>query len=140
MRIRSKIVAGLAVAGLPVAVAAQDLGLGRAEYMANCAQCHGIDGRGDGVIAGYMTTPPSDLTMLTRQHDGTLPRSALYATIEGGRRTGPHGTREMPSWGDRYSVEAAQAFGFTYTPREQAAFIHRRIIALIDYIATLQAP
>jgi mono/diheme cytochrome c family protein len=59
MRIRSKIVAGLAVAGLPVAVAAQDLGLGRAEYMANCAQCHGIDGRRDGVIAGYLSRPPS---------------------------------------------------------------------------------
>jgi mono/diheme cytochrome c family protein len=118
----------------------QDIALGRAEYMANCAQCHGIGGKGDGVIAGYLTTPPSDLTTLARRHGGALPEALVYGTIEAGRRTGPHGNREMPAWGDRYSVEAAQAYGFTYTPEEQAAFIHRRIGALVDFLATLQEP
>jgi mono/diheme cytochrome c family protein len=134
----------LMLAGAAMAAAgsafAQDAALGRVEYMANCAQCHGIDGRGDGVIAGYLTTPPSDLTTLASRSGGALPKAALYATIEGGRRTGPHGTREMPAWGDRYSVEAAQAYGFTYTPAEQAAFIHRRIEALLAYLATIQEP
>jgi hypothetical protein len=35
-------------------------------------------------------------------------------------------------------VEAAEAYGFTYTPEEQTAFIHERIRALVHYIATLQ--
>jgi mono/diheme cytochrome c family protein len=129
-----------ALAAGVASASAQDVAFGRAEYMANCAQCHGIDGKGDGVIAGYLTTAPSDLTALARRNGGALPEEQLYATIQGGRRTGPHGTREMPAWGDRYSVEAAQAMGFTYTPEEQAAFIHGRITALIDYIATLQEP
>jgi mono/diheme cytochrome c family protein len=125
---------------LPGAVLAQDVALGRVEYMANCAQCHGVGGKGDGVLAGYLTTPPPDLTGLAAGNGGSLPRQAVYETIAGGRRTGPHGTREMPAWGDRYSVEAAQAYGFTYTPEEQTAFIHSRIEALIDYLETLQQP
>jgi mono/diheme cytochrome c family protein len=129
-----------ALAVPPLTAPAADLALGRAEFMANCAQCHGIDGRGDGIIAGYLTTAPTDLTRLARANGGVLPRDALYATIEGGPEPGPHGTREMPAWGDRYSVEAAEAMGFTYTPAEQTAFIHRRITALLDYIATLQEP
>jgi len=97
-----------ALAVAPLAASAADSALGRSEFMANCAQCHGVGGKGDGIIAGYLTTAPSDLTGL--------------------------------AWGDRYSVEAAQAMGFTYTPAEQAAFIHRRIIALLDYLATIQEP
>jgi mono/diheme cytochrome c family protein len=127
-----------ALALAPLAAPAADVALGRAEFMANCAQCHGVGGRGDGVIAGYLTVAPSDLTGLARANGGLLPREAIYATIAGGPEPGPHGTREMPAWGDRYSVEAAQALGFTYTPGEQAAFIHRRIVALVDYLATLQ--
>ena len=129
-----------ALAVAPLAASAADSALGRSEFMANCAQCHGVDGKGDGIIAGYLTTAPSDLTGLARANAGALPRDALYATIAGGTEPGMHGTREMPAWGDRYSVEAAQAMGFTYTPAEQAAFIHRRIIALLDYLATIQEP
>jgi mono/diheme cytochrome c family protein len=130
----------VAALAAPLAAPAADVALGRAEFMANCAQCHGIGGKGDGIIAGYLTAVPSDLTVLARANGGALPREALYATIAGGSEPGPHGTREMPAWGDRYSVEAAQAMGFTYTPAEQAAFIHRRITALVDYLATVQEP
>ena len=134
------IVQGLAGLLIAMPVAAQDIALGRIEYMANCAQCHGVAGKGDGVIASYMTPAPSDLTALARRTGGTFLADQVYATIEAGRRSGPHGTRDMPAWGDRYSVDAAQAYGFTYTPEEQVAFIHRRITALVAYVATLQEP
>jgi mono/diheme cytochrome c family protein len=128
----------IALVGLPAAAAAQDVALGRVEFMANCAQCHGTEGRGDGIIANYLNVVPSDLTTLARDNGGRLPQDRLYRTIAGGTETGPHGTREMPAWGDRYSVGAAQAYGFTYTPDEQAEFIHRHILALIAYIDSIQ--
>ena len=130
----------VAVAALPLVAAAQNVDVGRREYMISCAQCHGIEGKGDGVIAIYLNTLPSDLTTIQRANRGIFPFAEIYATIEGGRITGPHGTREMPAWGDRYSVEAAEALGFHYAPSEQLAFVHGRILALIEYIASLQEP
>jgi mono/diheme cytochrome c family protein len=124
---------------VPPAALAEEASPGRIEYMLSCAQCHGTGARGDGVIAGYLTTPPPDLTTLARRNGGVFPADDIYAIIEGGKRTGPHGSREMPAWGIRYAVEAAEAYGFTYTPEEQAAYIHERIRALVGYIASLQA-
>jgi mono/diheme cytochrome c family protein len=140
MTFAKRVLGVLLLLGAPIVGSAQDLALGRVEYMANCAQCHGIGGRGDGVIAGYLTMPPADLTALARGSGGMLREDEIYATIEGSRRPGPHGTREMPAWGERYSVEAAEAYGFTYTPAEQTDFIHRRISALVDYVVSLQEP
>ena len=130
----------LALIGAADEAAAQDAGTGRREFMANCAQCHGVRGGGDGVIAGYLNTPPSDLTRIQRDNGGVFPFEQVYMMIEGTGRIGggPHGSPAMPAWGDRYSVEAAQAYGFTYTPAEQTAYIHRRLLALVDYVASLQ--
>jgi mono/diheme cytochrome c family protein len=88
---------GLAALLLPPAASAQDVSSGRTEYMLSCAQCHGIDAKGDGVLAGYLTTPPADLTVLASRNGGVFPSDSLYATIEGGGPTGPHGSREMPA-------------------------------------------
>lgn len=122
----------------PAAVLAQGADLGRIEFMTNCAQCHGVDGKGDGVIAEYLTTQPADLTVIQRANDGVFPFEWLYETIEGTRLPGGHGTTEMPAWGERYAADAPWVLGLPYSPLERDAYIHSRILALIDHIAQIQ--
>jgi mono/diheme cytochrome c family protein len=124
---------------LPAAALAQ-ADLGRIEFMSNCAQCHGTDGKGDGVIAGYLTTEPADLTTLQRDNGGVFPFEWLYQAIEGTTIGGAHGTSEMPAWGERYAADAPWVLGLPYSPTERDAFIHGRILALIDYISKIQEP
>jgi mono/diheme cytochrome c family protein len=112
--------------------------IGRIEFMAGCAQCHGISGRGDGVIADYLTVELPDLTTIERENEGVFPAGVLYEIIEGGMGTGAHGTREMPAWGDRYSVDAYAVLGWPHEPEERAAFVRSRILALVEYIASIQ--
>lgn len=69
---------------------------GRALYAANCAQCHGAAGRGDGPWAGSYAPPPADLTNLSR--DGRFPRAGVLSVIDGYDRAGLPG-REMPEFG-----------------------------------------
>jgi mono/diheme cytochrome c family protein len=128
----------LLIAATASAAAAQEPDLGRIEFMANCAQCHGTGGKGDGVIAGYLTVPPPDLTVIQRDNDGVFPEGVLYEIIEGGGSTDVHGSREMPAWGDRFSADAYLQLG-PLAPEERDAFIRERIEALVGYIARLQA-
>jgi mono/diheme cytochrome c family protein len=128
----------LLIAAAPCAAGAQEADLGRIEFMANCAQCHGTGGKGDGVIAGYLTVPPPDLTVIQRDNHGVFPEQALYAIIAGGGPTRAHGSREMPAWGARYSVDAYLSLGWPQDPEEREAFIRERIEALVGYVARLQ--
>lgn len=125
---------------LPAAALAQGADLGRIEFMTNCAQCHGTEARGDGVMAQYLTTQPADLTTIQADNEGVFPFEWLYETIEGTRLTGAHGTREMPAWGERYAADAPWVLGLPYSPMERDAYIHSRILALIDHIHQLQVP
>ena len=131
-------IAGAVLTLLAGATQAQQTELGRIEYMSNCAQCHGIDATGNGVIAQYLTTAPPDLTVLQRENAGVFPFREVYDMIEGGGEIGPHGTRDMPIWGDRYAVEAQQILGFRLDPAESAAYVESRILALIAYLSDLQ--
>jgi mono/diheme cytochrome c family protein len=122
--------------GLAAPAAAGELG--RIQYAASCAQCHGPDGRGDGPIAGTLRVAPPDLTGLARANGGVFPFSRVYAVIETGGGVSAHGSSEMPAWGDRFAVDALLADGVAVPPEEQPAFARARILALIDHLAGLQ--
>lgn len=71
-------------------------------FRAYCATCHGIEGRGDGPIAGALTTRPSDLTSLTARNSGRFPGARVRALLSGDvgmTAVGAHGTAAMPVWG-----------------------------------------
>lgn len=131
-----------AMVGAGAAAAAQEAppepDIGRIEFMASCAQCHGSEGRGDGIMAQFLTVPPPDLTRIQRDNDGVFPAATLYEIIEGGTAASVHGTREMPAWGDRFSVQAHLLLGWPLEPEDRDAFIRSRILALIDHIARMQ--
>lgn len=64
---------------------------GRAFFKANCAECHGTDGKGDGPRAYFMIRKPTDLTTPLAQARFSRPR--LYDAIANGVRGAP-----MPAW------------------------------------------
>lgn len=136
---RSKhILAAAALAVLPSWAAAQDISIGAAEFMNSCAQCHGMTGEGDGVIAGFLNETLPDLTKLQEENGGVFPFSAVYNTIDGTAASGVHGSREMPAWGQRYSANAPKQLGWDYSGADVEAFTRARILALVEYISSLQ--
>jgi len=100
--------------------------VGKTQYQASCASCHGSDGKGDGPVASALKTPPADLTLLAKNNSGVFPYDKVYQVIDGRNLTIPsHGTREMPVWGYRFGPP--EAFRFK-----------ARMLAVIDYVKTLQ--
>jgi mono/diheme cytochrome c family protein len=126
----------------PLSAAAQDFSIGQHEFMNSCAHCHGASGKGEGIIAGYLTESVPDLTTLQKENEGVFPFARLYQVIDGTDSADVHGTREMPVWGDRYMRtqpgDAVPPVGEYGTRRDQEIFARGRILALIEYISTLQ--
>jgi len=126
------------IGALPVsAPGAPDVDVGRQEYQANCAACHGIDGRGQGGYAELLTVTVPDLTTLTKRNGGVFPHHRVYRVIDGREAVRAHGPRDMPVWGQDYLAKAEAAF-FGYTLSREG-FVRSRILALIDYLHRLQA-
>lgn len=66
------IAVGLVVLGvLAGARAAGDSGAGKGVYHRYCAKCHGADGKGDGPLATYLRTKPTDFTDRSRMEKRT---------------------------------------------------------------------
>lgn len=127
----------LALTGL--AASAQTAGtrvdLGKREFENNCAVCHGRDGKGGGPYVDLLKRSPPDLTLMARSNGGVFPLARAYDAIEG---AGPgHGGRDMPIWGQDYSVKAAEYY--MDVPYDSAAFVRARILALAEYLNRLQA-
>lgn len=111
--------------------------LGRIEFERNCASCHGLQGKGDGVLKPFLNRSAPDLSGLARSNGGVLPVARIYTVINGGPEATVHGTSDMPVWGTEYRTRAAEYYGeYPYDPD---AFVRARVLALVDYIARLQA-
>jgi mono/diheme cytochrome c family protein len=134
-------IAGLAAAlgvGQPwVAFGQQKVDLGKREYDANCAVCHGAKGKGDGPYAGASEAGVSDLTLLARRNNGVFPFARVYEFIDGTQVVKAHGTREMPIWGADYKVKAAEYY--VDVPFNPESYVRARILALVEYVYRLQA-
>lgn len=135
-----KIAVGLLAATcMAGSVDAQQMSLGEFEFRNSCAVCHGEDGRGSGPLAGMIEVGPSDLTVLTRNNGGVFPVESLYGAIDGTAEVRAHGMREMPVWGTRYLARVEEDPAFDYSPDERASYARTRILALIEYLSTIQA-
>ena len=77
---------------------------GRKLFLRNCASCHGMDGKGRGIVAASLKKQPPDLTRIPRR-DGKFPAERLVMTITGGLALPIHGDREMPVWGNILTTE-----------------------------------
>ena len=133
---------GLAVVGLAlfgagaVGLAAEKFDLGKQEYDASCAVCHGLKGKGDGSYGELLKTRASDLTVLSKNNGGVFPVARVYDVIDGRQPIKAHGERDMPIWGSVYKGKAAEYF--LDIPYDPEYFAHTRILALVEYISRIQ--
>lgn len=111
--------------------------LGKREFEANCASCHGADGKGNGPLGELLRRSPPDLTQLAKQNQGILPMGRLYDVIDGSGIPS-HGTRDMPIWGREYRIEEAQNLMEARGNYDAAALVRARILTLLEYINRIQ--
>jgi hypothetical protein len=79
------------------------------------------------------------LTRLAQDNNGAFPIARVYEVIDGRIERLVHGSRDMPVWGDRYLQEMSsrESGGFTSKEMDEAV-VRARILALVQYISTLQ--
>jgi len=133
------ILLGSALALMPTLASAQQTDVGKKEFDANCAICHGLSGKGDGPLSGYLTQKVADLTVLAKKNNGVFPFNEVYETIDGRRAVKGHGTRDMPAWGPEYDAKSRSFYMDYRAPYDPEAFIRGRILALTAYIYQIQA-
>ena len=123
-------------ATLPGTVVAQQediVAVGHQEFRHACAVCHGLGGQGESVMTtlNLLTVRPTDLTQLSKKHQGAFPFWQVYRIIDGREEVKGHGTRDMPIWG--------QVFRQPHESKriEETAVIGR-ILALVYYLQSIQ--
>lgn len=94
-------------------------------FAANCASCHGADGRGAGPDAASLTQKPTDVTQLSEKNGGTFPAARALSYIYGDPEKS-HLARVMPEFGpvmaeDLVPLEIDGVL--TPTPRELAGLL-----------------
>jgi len=96
-------------------------------YRAYCAVCHGLDGKGNGPAASAFNARPGDLTTLAKKHGGKFPGAEVVTELKSVYQA-PHGSQEMPIWGESLSE---------ISPKGEAIGT-LRITNIVKYIASLQ--
>lgn len=130
----SLIVGALTVMSLATPGMAQDNKLGADTFRVACAVCHGSSGQGDGEFASVLTVRPPDLTRLSAGNDGVFPYLRVFQTVDGRASVRAHGTSVMPIWGDTFTREIGETAG----PFGSELLVRARIVALVDYVESLQ--
>jgi mono/diheme cytochrome c family protein len=111
--------------------------IGKQEFLRSCAACHGESGRGDGLVAELLLVKPPDLTAIRKRHDGKFPAPWVYRIIDGRNDLRPHGSKEMPIWGDRYRADALRGLPLPLNVSADAV-VHGRILSLVFYLDLIQ--
>ena len=126
-------------------VHAEDADVGKAEFHASCANCHGVDGKGKGPVSELLKVPPADLTTLTKSNNGVFPTSAVYQSIDGRKKISAHGPHEMPIWGERFNpiVNVPHTVDPAYDALDPSrelreVVVRTRRLAVIDYLNRIQ--
>lgn len=98
-----------------------DLRLGKKVYIQSCAVCHGLSGKGDGVVAGNLIVKPRDFTKgkykIHSTKSGQVPLDEdLYKTISRGMGH----DNAMPAWASLRVDEkmALVAYIKTFSPKK----------------------
>ena len=112
--------------------------IGNKEYSRSCAACHGASGKGDGPVAAVLSAATPDLTQISQRNNGKFPTSKIYQLIDGEGSLGPHGSKEMPIWGDRYRADALGKMAGVPHELSPQAIAHSRILSLVYYLESIQ--
>lgn len=129
------------IAGMVMCVSAwaqPKVDLGKQEFDASCAICHGMNAKGIGPFSQNLARNPPDLTQLTKMNQGVFPMARLYELIEG-NNVPAHGTRDMPIWGREFRAQDTDTYREIQGHYDPAALVRVRILLLLEYINRLQA-
>jgi mono/diheme cytochrome c family protein len=110
------------------------------DFRRYCAQCHGMDGTGDGPVASALKKKPANLTLLSKNNGGVFPEKEVRDFIDGTKTSAAHGSRAMPIWGDAFRMRAAsegagQTLGSVGLTQQQ---VDAKINGLVDYVKSIQ--
>jgi mono/diheme cytochrome c family protein len=96
-----------------------------------CASCHGVAGEGDGPVASSLRVEVPDLTRIAHRQGGRFPADQVRKIIDGRTTLPPHGTRDMPVWGQAFRAAGA------LEPQDDA-HVSRLIDLLVEYLRSIQ--
>lgn len=120
---------------------------GKAEFLSNCAQCHGADGKGGGPMSSKLKIKPANLTILARRNNSMFLPSEIYRKIDGRYGIGLHPGSAMPIWGCRQGsppdlkrkVDKPKPLdSLLDLSCDSEARIRARISAIVDYLGQIQ--
>ncbi len=111
-----------------VPIKATSAASGEEMYKNYCASCHGADAKGNGPAASALKTPPTDLTVLTKNNGGKYPAMKVASILHGEEALPAHGSKEMPIWGNLF---------WSMSGGHQAE-VQQRIANLNKYVESLQ--
>lgn len=127
----------LAAVSYSLPAAAQDVDLGKSIYQSRCAVCHGVEGKGDGVVGVLFQQRPKDLALLAKDNGGIFPFERVYQSIDGRQRIPAHGETNMPVWGEYFMVDALS--DQRIDPKAARDIVAGRISSVVYYVQSLQA-
>lgn len=123
----------VAVPALRAEESKDEFALGKAEYMAACAACHGEAADGNGPIASMFNTRVPALTDIAKRNDGVFPFLDIFHVVDGRTEIRAHGN-PMPIFGNRYRV-AAEEHGTIFGTESQ---VRARVTELVLYLQSIQ--
>ncbi len=127
------IAAGPVFAQAEAPAGAKVVAAGKADYLENCADCHGKSGQGGGPNMNVIPRMnPANLTTIAARNGGTFPAQQVADSIDGRAQVPSHKRFDMPFWGVKFQEE-----GKEFTPESEAK-AKARIDAIVAYIKTLQ--
>ncbi len=87
--------------GMSIALASGDPEKGKDLFRESCQHCHGLNGKGDGEMASYLTPPPSNLgSKATQAKSDKELKAVIIEGREGTGMTGFEGAFEEPQLND----------------------------------------
>ncbi len=126
---------GLVLAVAAVPALAQDVKKGADLYRVHCATCHGIEGGGQGPMAGVLVIQPGDLTGLAASNGGSFPTERVIKRIDGRDPLVSHGS-PMPVYGFFFEEGKGTA---VKTANGQPIMTTKPIADLLSYLQSLQS-
>ena len=118
---------------LPVRSGAEELSgySGAQLYQRFCASCHGVHGLGDGPVAPALNVMVPDLTHIKRRHGGEFPTDLVRRIVDGRSVQVPHGSRDMPVWGNEFRIAGEGA-------ADAGSKADDLVGRLVDYLRSIQ--
>ena len=100
---------------------------GYRQFSSRCVVCHGLEGKGDGVLAPHLKEQPTDLSQLSKKNGGTFPFWTVYRKIDGRDIVSAHGPDDMPVWGTDEQYEGSSGL-----------LVMGQILQIVFYLQSIQ--